>query len=363
MDGIRVNRVALYPSHDKSAWRRIANYLSFAVMAAVVGPFLVKRPDVIYVYHPPITVGLPAVVLGWLKRAPFVYDIQDLWPDTVAVSGMMRDGWALRLVGWWCGFVYRRARQLVVLSPGFKRVLTGRGVAAERIDVIYNWCDEEMMRPVAPDTQLAVQFGLGEGLKVMFAGTMGVGQGLDTVLDAARICRDRVPGAQFVFVGGGIDRDRLMARARQMGLGNALFLPRQEMREMGRVLALADVLLVHLRDEKLFRITIPSKTQAYLAAGKPVLLAVRGDAEDLVEESGGGVVCEPEDAESMAEAVESLARMSREERRDMGSAGRAFYRERLSLESGVTQFERVFRAASGQGELGEVRRAADSSRC
>jgi glycosyltransferase involved in cell wall biosynthesis len=346
IDGISVLRVPLYPSHDKSAFGRILNYTSFAISAALFGAALIRKPDVIYVYHPPATIGFAAVVVGFLRRAPFVYDIQDLWPDTVAVSGMMSSAAVFSLLGRWCKFVYRRARHLVVLSPGLQRQLIQRGVPQDKIEVIYNWCSETTVQPT-PDTELAAGLGLSGHFNVMFAGTMGTAQALDAVLDAASLCRQTLPHVQFVFVGGGVDRSRLEKKTADAGLTNVRFLPRQPTSAIGAVLELADVLLVHLRDHPLFAITIPSKTQAYMAAGKPVLAAVRGDAAELVAQSGGGLVCEPENPRSIADTVAHFAGMSPEERRSMGEAGKRFYDERLSLKVGVTKFEALFARICG----------------
>jgi glycosyltransferase involved in cell wall biosynthesis len=349
-ENISVLRVALYPSHDKSAFRRLLNYGSFAVSACMGGLLGVKRPDVIYVYHPPATVGIPAVILSCLLRVPFVYDIQDLWPDTVVLSGMMTNrvlGW---LLGKWCAFIYRRAGHIVVQSPGFKNILVGRGVPSRKIDVIYNWCDETVMRPAMADADLASELGLSGHFNVMFAGTMGTGQALDSVLEAADICSVRSPDVQFVFIGGGVERDRLQRKAQDMDLKNVRFLPPRPMSEMAAVLGLADVLLVHLKNDPLFRITVPSKTQAYMASGKPILMAVGGDARDLVIQSGGGLSCESENAEDMSGAVTRFAGMSPEERRQMGEAGRRYYFERMSLKAGVSNFERVFAEIGGPAD-------------
>jgi colanic acid biosynthesis glycosyl transferase WcaI len=347
IDGISIIRVALYPSHSKSTLGRMLNYASFAISAAWIGAALIKKPDVVYVYHPPATIGLAAMLLGLFRRAPFVYDIQDLWPDAVAVSGMMAGPVAFAQLDKWCRFVYRRARHIVVLSPGFKQELVRRHVPAEKIDVIYNWCDERAMQTTVSSPELASQLGLADRFNVMFAGTMGAGQALDSVLEAAALCRQSLPHVQFVFVGGGVDRVRLQQKSADLGLANVRFLPRQPMTAMGALLGLADVLLVHLKDDPLFRITIPSKTQAYLAAGKPVLMAVRGDAAQLVTQSGGGLVCEPENSTSIAEAVARFARMSPEQRRDMGEAGKRFYDGHLSLKAGVTRFEALFAGICG----------------
>ena len=142
IDGIDIVRVPLYPSHSRSSVGRIANYVSFAAAATFIGPLVVTRPDVIYAYHPPATVGMPALVLRLIFGARLVYDIQDMWPDTVTATGMLRAGWMIRLLSGWCQFIYRHADHLTVLSPGFKRALISRGVESAKISVIYNWCDE-----------------------------------------------------------------------------------------------------------------------------------------------------------------------------------------------------------------------------
>lgn len=337
VNGISILRVPLYPSHDQSALGRVLNYCSFAVSASV-GCLFVRRPDIIYAYHPPATIGLPALVAKTIYRAPLVYDIQDLWPDTVAATGMVRSAWILGLLSRWCRFVYRKADRLVVLSPGFKRALSQRGVPEDRIEVIYNWCNEST---IAADSQPR-RASAERIFKVLFAGTMGLAQALDSVLEAARICASSLPHARFVFVGGGVDRDRLERKSQEMALTNVQFLPRMPMREMGRVLSDADVLLVHLKNDPLFGITIPSKTQAYLAAGKPVLMAVSGDAAALIQRSGGGIACKPEDPQGIADALAELAASDSSRLSEMAESGRSFYVRELSLRAGADRFERVF---------------------
>jgi glycosyltransferase involved in cell wall biosynthesis len=275
-------------------------------------------------------------------KIPIVYDIQDLWPDTVTATGMVHSNTVLSLLGRWCQFVYRKADRIVVLSPGFKTALVLRGVPETKIDVIYNWCDENAM---GAHSCPPVMLGTPDEFVILFAGTMGLAQALDAVLEAARICTTSVPRARFVFVGGGIDRERLERKANELALTNVRFLPAQPAREIGGYLSAADALLVHLKDDPLFRITIPSKTQAYMAAGKPILMAAYGDAAQLIERSGGGVVCQPEDPASIAQAVSRLDSSSPARLAEMGQFGRDFYNRELSLAMGADRFERVFRAA------------------
>jgi len=342
IEGVSVLRVPLYPSHDGSAVKRIANYASFALSAAILGTLLVKRADVMYVYHPPATVGFAAAVISLLRRIPFVYDIQDLWPDTLSATGMVRSPGVLKLVGLGCRMVYRQAGRIVVLSPGFKEMLVERGVPEEKVEVIYNWCDEANIQRETGTASLVDYPFLAGRFNVVFAGTMGKAQALDAVIEAAAVLRESHPGVQFVFVGGGIEVERLQGEKERIGLSNVLFIPRMPMQKIGSLLALADVLLVHLRDDPLFKITLPSKTQAYMAAGRPILMAVRGDAASLIEKSRAGLTCIPEDSRSIAQAVAKLCRLSRQELDEMGERGRKFYEGELSLAVGVRKFQTAF---------------------
>lgn len=343
MDGLRINRVALYPSHDQSGLRRMINYLSFALMSFLLAPWLVRKADVIYVYNL-ITLGPTAFLLRLLFGAKIILDVQDLWPESVINSGMLGNGAAHRLLTAICNWIYRHVDWVVVLSPGFKQALIQRGVQADRIEVIYNWSDEDAQRPTSPDPELARTLGMAGHFNVLFAGTMGVMQGLDTALEAARLCQARIPEAQFVFVGGGVDRERLAARAADMQLANVLFLPRQAPEAMGAIYALADVVLVHLKDDPLFRITIPSKTQTCMYMSKPVIMAVSGDAADLVEQAHAGLTCPPDNPQALVETVMKLAAMSIDDRERLGRNGADFYRQRLSMQAGINAFEQRMQA-------------------
>lgn len=347
IDGISIIRVPLYPSHDTSSIKRIFNYVSFAISAALLGPLFVKQADVVYVYHPPATVALPAFMLRFLRGMPFVYDIQDLWPDTLKASGMLTNSKILKCVEVWCNLTYRFANHIVVLSPGFKKLLHKRGVVPNKISVIYNWCDETQITTMERSEAAQCEPQMAGRFNVVFAGTMGKAQALDEVLDAAALIAGRLPHVQFVFIGGGIDLERLKQKSEQMFLPNVMFLPRRPVAEIGSVLCMADALLVHLKDDPLFEITLPSKTQSYLAAGRPVIMAVRGDATDLVKQAGAGIICSPEDAESIASAVGKLAAMHQDERDKIGKSGANYYKNELALSVGARKFERIFKSVTG----------------
>lgn len=341
-DGVAITRLALYPSHDRSRIGRVLNYVSFFLSASLYLTFFARRADVIYGYHPPLTVAMAAGLAGALRRVPVVLDIQDMWPDTLRATGMVRSRGVIGFVGAVARRTWRRATRIVVLSPGFRRLLIERGVEPERITVIRNWADEAAIASEAPATPVLPDDGR---FRVLFAGNMGLAQGLDTVLDAAAIVARQTPRVEIVFLGSGLDADRLKARAEQEGLANVRFLPRVPMAEVGGYLVAADVLLVHLKADPLFAITIPSKTQAYMAAGKPVILAVDGDAADIVKDAGCGLTVPPQDPEALAQAILKLSEISREELDRMGKLGYEYYRRELSFDLGVQAFVRVFNQA------------------
>lgn len=340
IDGVNLTRVPLYPSHDHSAVRRMFNYASFALSALTYLLFFAARPSVIYAYHPPLTVGIVAALVRMFRRVPVVYDIQDMWPDTLKATGMISNVRLLAMVNAVCNWVYRHVDHLVVLSTGFKRLLVSRGVSDQRIDVIYNWCSEGALN--APMGEVPEQFPDAGKFRVLFAGNMGKAQALEAVLAAATILRQQAPLVRFVFLGGGVEVDSLKQVAAAKGLNNVVFLPQVPMEQVGSILRAADALLVHLRKDPLFEITIPSKTQAYMAVGRPILMAVNGDAATLVRDSGCGVVAESEDPESIAKAALALAEAHGNTRAAMAEAGREFYEEHLSLSVGVAHFSRIF---------------------
>lgn len=351
MEGIPVLRVPLFPSHDRSAWRRIVNYASFALSTAVIGTALAGKADVVYVYHPPPTVALAAMLWRAFRGIPFVYHIADLWPESVTESGMILGERLRRCVGGaisvWCDRVYRQAAVITVLSPGLKRLLRERGVEDRKVHIVYNWTDEEMFRPLPRDEALARELGLAGRFNVIYAGNLGTFQGLETVIRAALRLRN-VPQIQIVFVGTGQAEPVLRDLAVRLGADNVRFLGRRQFWEMPAINALADVLLVSLKKLPFFRVIVPSKTQVSLASGRPVLMAVEGDSADIIRRAGAGLVCEPEDEVSIADGIRTLWERSPEERDEMGRRGMEFYRREMSLETGAAQMESLFREVVGR---------------
>lgn len=335
---IAVTRLALYPSHDSSKVGRILNYTSFCLSALVYLLFFARRADIIYAYHPPLTVGLAAAAARLIRRMPVVLDVQDLWPDTLKATGMIGDERTLALVGALCRWTYRHVDRIVVLSNGFRRRLIEGGLAQDKVSVIYNWADETAVTADGTKPELLGPPGC---FRVLFAGNMGKAQGLDSVLDAANLVATARSDIEFCFLGAGLDLERLRQRAADMNLQNVRFLSRVPMAEVGAWLAAANCLLVHLRADPLFEITVPSKTQAYMAAGKPIIMAVPGDAAELITTSGSGIVVASEDPSALSEAVLGLAARSVAELEELGRRGSAFYRSELSFERGTAKLAQL----------------------
>ena len=304
IDGVRVIRLPLYPSHDSSSWRRSLNYLSFFISTVIYGLVRRRRFDVAYVYHPPITVGLAAALSGLVRPLPFVLEIQDLWPDTVAATGMGSAG-VVRLLGVACRFVYRRAAAIIVQSDGMRRTLIERGVPAAKLTTVRNWAGQE------PGSEVPGVRTKAEGFNIVYAGNHGRSQALDTVLDAAAIIQQQRRDLRVHFYSDGIEAERLRRRAKEMGLATVEFHGHVPREEILAAFTDADALLLHLADGPLFEITIPSKTQVYLAMGRPIVAGVSGETAELLRQSGAALVAPPQDAPALAETMCAMADLPR----------------------------------------------------
>lgn len=340
IDGVLVTRVPLFPSHDKSKLGRVFNYLSFAFSSSIYGLFFSKRADVIYAYHPPLTVGISALIIKLFRRVPVVLDTQDMWPDTLKATGMISNSRLLSFVFKVCNLIYAGVTKIVVLSPGFKDLLIDRGVSENKIEIIYNWADKKVLR--TKSNGVPKELDSIEGFKVLFAGNVGQAQGLYVILNAALLLKDNVPKIHFLVLGRGLKLDDLKRRAKELNLDNVHFLPAVDMEKVGSFLGFADALLIHLNSDPLFEITIPGKTQAYMAVGKPIIMGVSGDASNLVSRADCGVCFEPEDSVALAEAAKGLMLLDSTNIQRLGKNAEKFYDKNLSVKVGIDSFEKVF---------------------
>jgi len=330
VDGVRVTRVPQWPDHSRSAVRRALYYLSFALSAATIGLVRVRRPDVVLVYQSALPVGLAAWVISRLRRAPYVLDVVDLWPESVAASGMLTHGWALALLRRVARFVYHGAAQINVITEGYRRNLLALGVPDYKLRLIHHWSPDATATAIV-DSGFAEREGLAGKFNVLYAGAIGPCQHLSTVLEAAALLRDQ-PRVQFVIAGDGVERLDLGRRAAAAGLANVRFCGWRSPDDAARLQAAADVLLVHLKPDAMSRVSIPSKTFGYMAAGKPILMAVQGEAAELIRAHECGYAVAPADPAALAGAVRGALRQTSAERRRLGEAARRAYEEHFAPE-------------------------------
>lgn len=349
--GVPVLRTWVWPSHGTSRLGRIANYGS-AMLSAVLGGLAAPPADVIYAFHPPLTIGVAAWIIARIKRARMVLDVQDIWPESIVTAGMLSSRWGIGLLHALERFVYRRAARLLVVTEHARTNLVTKGVPAAKIEVMPHWIDEGAFEEIAPSaaSRVRAEMGWGDRFVVMYAGNLGLLQGLDVILDAAAALRDTP--AVFALVGDGADRTRLQRRAGSLGLDNVSFVDRQAAEAMLRFYAAANALVVHLKRSGVSAFVIPTKTIACLAAGRPILMAMEGPSAELIERAGAGLVIPAEDPAALAGAVRHLMTMPPAAREALGAAGRAFARTHFARSRVISLYEDVLGRAAAPPDAG-----------
>lgn len=327
VDGIRVIRCWSYAGFRGSFKKRLLNFLTFAGTAALAGLARAGRADVVYASSTPLTVGIPGWFTAAVRRAPFFFEVRDLWPQSAIVAGVLKeDSRATRLAAGLARFLYRRAVKIVAVTRGIAEGLRREGAIAEKILFVPNGVDDWMVQAgAAPVPQPA------EGFRVVYCGAHGHWNGLGQILQAAALLGDET-GIEFDFIGDGDEREALVEKAKEMKLSRLTFrgaIPKQvAFEELRRASACIVVTWAH----PFQRMVLANKIFDYLAAGRPVIVAAEGEMAQLVQEAGCGLVVPPEAPELLAEAIRRLAAMPEEEREAMGRRGRKFILENYSRE-------------------------------
>lgn len=349
IDGVSVHRFPLVSRGTGTGIRLAANYASFALSASALSPFRIRGQfDAIVVYQmSPVTMAAPAFILKWLRGIPIVFWIQDLWPETLRATGKVRStcvlNWMTRLVG----RMYRASDRVLVESEAFISMVCQAGVPRWRVGYLPEWA-ESFYRPGEPEHDAPEANQLPAGFRIVFAGNIGVAQAIDCIIDAAALLKD-YDDIRWVLIGDGRRRQWAEARVKELGLDKVVvFLARRPAEAMPRYFALADLLLVALKRDPVFAMTIPAKLQSYLACGRPIVGALDGEGARVLQDSRSGLACPAEDPEALAEAVLTLYRTSSHERAAMGRAGRAYYEAHFErgllltrLENAIAEVARV----------------------
>lgn len=335
---LTILRTYTFPAYHRSFVHRVLSFVSFMVSSFLVG-ISVRKVDLVWGTSPPIFQGVTAWLLARLKGVPFLFEVRDLWPAFAVAVGVLKNPLVIRLSLWLERFLYRRADRLVVNSPGFIQHVTQRG--AGRVVLLPNGADPAMFDPADDGSAFRQRVGLAAGcFVVLYAGAHGLSNDLGVLLQAAKQLEDQ-PEIQFVLVGDGKEKTALQQQAGALGLNNIHFLPPAPKNDMRAILAGADACVAILKPIEMYKTTYPNKVFDYMAAGKPVLLAIDGVVRQVVEEAGAGLFCPPGDAEALARTVERLAG-DREKARRMGAAGRLHVETHFNRQNLSEQLEQLF---------------------
>jgi colanic acid biosynthesis glycosyl transferase WcaI len=332
VDGVKVVRTWLLPFPNGKAHERMLNYSSFCVSAATSG-MIISRPDVVIATSPQLLVGLSGWWLARWKRVPFVFEVRDLWPESLTAVGMGTDGSFLnRSLGHIAEFLYDRAERIVVVSPAFEdHLVQRRRVPREKISVVENGVETELFSPVNAGTNLRTELGAEGRFLVCYVGTMGMAHGLETLIETASRLQAERPEVLFVLVGEGSDKQKIKYMAESRGLANIRFIDQQPRERIPAYIGASDACLVLLKKTELFKTVIPTKMLEFMACERAVILAVDGQARMIVEAANAGVYVEPENAAQLARTITDLAD-DVAKREALGRNGRRYILKHFSRE-------------------------------
>jgi len=332
VDGARVIRTWLWPLPNRKAHERIRNYASFCVSAGISGLAL-HKPDVIIATSPQLLCALAGWWLALWKRVPFVFEVRDLWPESLAAVGAGSEGSLLhRTLGAIAGFLYRRADRIVVVAPAFvDHLIRYWNVPAAKISIVENGVETDLFRLDPAAMEVRKQLKLEDRFLICYIGTMGNAHGLETLITAAEELQVALPSAMFLLIGEGAEKERIVQLAAARALTNIQFLGQQPRERIPAYISAADLCLVTLKKTELFKTVIPTKLLEYMACERPVIVAVDGQARQIIEEAGAGVFVEPENSQDMVKAILDLAE-DPEHRRLMGTSGRQYIVNKFSRE-------------------------------
>lgn len=350
VDGLTVRRVPRYPSHDASSLRRMASYLTFAASTSMVAPRYLAGIDALYVYDAPAASVAAGALLRLIRRVPTVLHVQDVWPRSVTTSPVSAGGASGRLVVG--GFattlrrVYQAANGIAVSAPSMRDLVVARGADAEKVRMVLNWTDERIFQPNRPSRQARMAIGHRGRCTIMHAGNMGPYQRIETAIRAAATTHSMF---DLVLVGSGAEEKQARRLTAELGATNVRFIGQRPPDEMADLYNAAEYQLVMLRDIPVLHGTVPSKLQAAMSAGSPVVASAGGDTAELVERARAGLSCPPEDWRALADRFALAASIPSGARTQMAQRARESYLQGMSLRAGVDQIEQMLVEAAGGG--------------
>ncbi|MEM7583040.1 MAG: glycosyltransferase family 4 protein [Acidobacteriota bacterium] len=352
IDGIDLVRAYVYAAPNKGTFKRMLSYLSFMISAVLIGLARVRRPDVIVATSPQLLCGAAGYLLARAFRVPFVFEVRDLWPESIIAVDAMKENLVIRSLRRLAHALYRRSDRIVTVGEGYRQQIHQRyGVPLAHMSEIPNGIRTDLFEPGPRNNAVRREYGWGDRFVLLYLGTHGMAHALHVVLETAEFLQQDHPDLLFAFVGEGAEKERLQRLAQEKQLANVQFIGQQPKEKVPLFYAACDLGLVTLRNTPLFQDVLPSKIFEYLAMERPILLTVDGQARQLVEQAGGGVFVPPEDAKALAAAIRSLVQAP-EKRIGMGRAGREFV---------VQHYNRAIQAIDYLELLEEVRSASNGA--
>src|SRR3989338_1214358 len=341
--GVRVARVPLLP-RKKGFVNLFINYVSFVFFATFLGLFRIKnKPDVIFCFGlSPVTSCLPAIFFKWFYRKPLSFWVQDLWPESLAAVGVTQSKIILNMVGVIVRFIYSQCDHILIQSQAFKESVLCWGARESQLHYVPNWAAKLSMVRSEPKWLS----DLPKGFRVIFAGNIGKAQDMPTLLEAASYLQRNFPeitDIHWIIVGEGSERLFLENEAKKRSLNRIHTYGQKPNADMPFLFSEADVLLVILKNETIFSLTVPSKIQSYMSGGRPILASVNGEGARIVAEAGVGLSCPAEDPVALSNAILKLYRMSPEDKVKMGNAGKAYFEKNYDQELVVDKIIHLFK--------------------
>jgi glycosyltransferase involved in cell wall biosynthesis len=343
-EGVQVIRAYTLPALHRSFVWRIASFVSF-MLSSFIAALRIRNVDVVWGTSPPMFQALTAWAVSKLRRRPFLLEIRDLWPEVAVEMGVLKSRPLIWLARKMERFLYHQARRILVNVP-FQEYLASRGVPAEQICFVPNGVDPAMFAQQAQRQQVRQSLGLENKFVVVYAGALGLANDIDTLLNAAGLLQHRC-NVHFLLVGDGKERPRLEASVRDQGLANVTFAGAQSKSHMPQILAAADACVATLKDIPLFRIAYPNKIFDYMAAGRPIVLAIEGVIKDVIQSAGAGIPVPPGGANAIADAILKL-HASPEQARHMGAAGRDYVTRHFNRDRHAEQLNELLHQVTGR---------------
>jgi glycosyltransferase involved in cell wall biosynthesis len=339
-ENVNVVRSWLLPFPNRKAHERMLNYTSFCLSAAVTGSFL-GQPDLVIATSPQLLVGLSGWWVAKIKHVPFVLEVRDLWPESLAAVGAGNaNSFLYRILHKIAGFLYRKASHIVVVTPAFRdHLIRHWRVPPEKISVVHNGVETTLFCPGTSES-IRKSLSIENKFVVSYIGTMGMAHGLETMLEAAERLQTSAPEVLFLLVGEGADRERIQAIAEAKRLTNIRFVAQQPREKIPLYISASDVCLVLLKKSGVFDTVIPTKMLEFMSCAKPVVLGVSGQARRILEASRAGLCIEPENPEALCDAIERL-RTQDYLRQSLGQNGRQYILHNLSRERTAVDYLNV----------------------